>query len=301
MGAEIKTNEITGELKHIVFQGENHFLIGNFLHDKGLITAKGNLASPQIGITYKLTGSWEASPRYGKQFRIDRHETILPQDPSGIFKYLVRICKYVGPSVGNDLVKRYGSNTLHILKMNPDRVAAETKGITFDRAREIQKALLLNETYERVQVELFDLLDIPGMRKSIVHDLIDVYKDNAPAIIKGNPYILTQFNGIGFLLADRVAIIKAGLPRDHIERKKAAAIHTIKENMQDGHIWIERIELISKIKQLIQVTSSEDGIDDLITSGFFEEIDGQIAMASAASDERAIAEFIAGGACAEFC
>ncbi|MFH1152652.1 MAG: helix-hairpin-helix domain-containing protein [Pseudomonadota bacterium] len=288
---------IQGILERIVFQGEGGFLIGNFKvpGNPFLITAKGTVMSPQVGVEYKLTGEWVSDPRYGDQLRIDRYETIMPQDKSGIFKYLVRICQYVGPSIGNDLVNRYGEETINILKTDPGRVALETRGITPARAEEIKEALLANEVNERVQVELEALLNIPGMRKSLIGDLIEEYKDNAPAMVKGNPYFLTQFHGIGFMLADRVAIIKVGIPRDHIERKKAAAIHSIKKNMEDGNVWIHRNDLLSMVKKLIQVPDPEDGINELIQTGVFEEENGCLALATAAADERLIARFIAGG------
>jgi exodeoxyribonuclease V alpha subunit len=284
-------------LDRIVFSNDSGFLIGSF-KIPGLATpikALGTILAPQIDIEYKLTGHWEDDAKFGKQLRIERHETILPQDKGGIFKYLVRMCKYVGVATGNALINKYGTDTLNIMKVDPGRVALEIKGITLEKAEEIQGALLENEENERIQVELEALLDVPGMRKSLISDLMEDYKGNAAEKVRQNPYFLTEFHGIGFTMADRVALINVGIKRDHIERKKAAAYFAIREHMKEGHVWIRRSDLLMRIGVLIQVSSPEEGIEALVDDGVVNFREGSLATAKAAADEKRIADFIAGG------
>lgn len=289
---------LQGVLDYIVHANtENNFLIGKF-KIPGIsipIKALGTICSPQIDLEYKLIGHWEENSKFGKQLRIDRHETILPMDKKGIFNYLVRIVEYVGVATGNVLVNKYGTDTLNIMKLDPGRIALEIKGITLEKAEEIQKTLLDNAERERTQVELEVLLDVPGMRKSLISDLMEDYKGNAPEMVRKNPYFLTEFHGIGFTMADRVALINVGIKRDHIERKKAAAYFAIREHMREGHVWIRRTDLLMRIGALIQVPKPEEGIDALVDSGAVEFQEGSLATAKAAADEKRIADFIAGG------
>jgi ATP-dependent exoDNAse (exonuclease V) alpha subunit len=288
---------IQGILDRIVFSNEKGFLIGSFKVSGLPIPIKdlGTILAPQVDIEYKLTGHWETDVKFGKQLRIERHEAILPQDKGGIFKYLVRMCKYVGVATGNDLINKYGTDTLNIMKIDPGRIALEIKGITLEKAEEIQKGLLENEENERIQVELEALLDVPGMRKSLISDLMEEYKGNSAEKVRQNPYFLTEFHGIGFTLADKVALLRVGIERDHIERKKAAAYFAIREHMRDGHVWIRGTDLLMRISALIQVSHPEEGIEALIGNGTVDFRDGSLATAKAAADEKKIADFIAGG------
>lgn len=287
--------EVRGLLDKIIYQNDNGFLIASFLSDGGAITALGTLINPQVDLDYQLTGEWSETSTHGKQFKFSGHRTMLPQDPNGIFKYIVRICKYVGVEVGNDLVNRYKGETLNVLRLDPDRVSKETKGLTLARAEEIRKSLIDNQKNEQVQVDLEALLDVPGMRKALVKELIDEYRDNAPAKIKENPYILTDFHRVGFLMADKVAVLKVGIARDHVKRKMAATLHCIKENMQEGNVWILKAELITKITDLIQVSEPDAGIKELLKKGKIVKKRGAYATTKASKDEEAIAKFLIGG------
>ncbi len=280
-------------LNKIIFQNDNGFIIGAFTdHQGNKLSCLGNMVNPQIDMDYVLTGYYEDSHKFGEQFKFSIYETILPIDANGIFKYITRICKWVGSTVGNAIVDKYGDQTLQIMKTDPERLSKEISGITFSRAHEIQATLLNNEVNEKVMVELESLLDVPGMRKSLSGDLIRDYKSQAAEAIKGNPYILTSFHGIGFPLADRVAL-NIGYARDSIERKKAAAMHCIKQNMQEGSTWISTEKFINEIQILIQVPNLADGVHALISDEILVNDGDFFALAGPADDEEYIAGVVA--------
>lgn len=287
--------QIKGILARIIFQKDS-FLIGCFeevvegvdFHQQFI--ALGSIINPQINLEYILTGRWEDVPRYGSQFKFSSFETIQPSDTNGIYKYIVRICKFVGPTVGTRIVEEFGEQTLDIMKADPEMIATKIKGITFERAKEIQITLLENESNEKLMVELESLLDVPGVRKNLPAELIKKYKSNAAEAIKNNPYILTEFHGIGFPLADRVAL-HIGYARDGIERKKAATLYCMKQNMKiDGNVWIRNSDLINKIREFIQVPDLSEGIYALIDEEVIVSENGYFALAWSATDESYIAE-----------
>jgi len=249
--------------KTIFYKQETSFVIGIFLdpETKKEFTAKGTIVSFQTGLTYKLTGKMEENGNYGEQLNFSSFETVLPRDENGIFKYITRICKWVGNKTGNELVDTFGPDTLTVMKNEPEKIAL-IKGITRERALEIQATLLDNEKTEAVMVELGTLLDIPGLRKNLPTDLITKFGSNAAEIVKKNPYILTSFHGTSFILADRVAIDIGTDPRS-IERKKAATCHIIKERMSNGNVWVEERELIQETALLIGVMGCDEGVKSL--------------------------------------
>lgn len=291
MNQEFKT--ITGELIRIVFQNvETGFIIGSVLTNGNPVTVKGNILSPQIGMVYKLTGQWVSDKKYGDQFQIKSFQTVQPIDPTTIYKYLVRVVKWVGPAVGNDLIDAFGGKTLEILKTDPGQVSDKIRGISYQKAVEIQGFLMANEINEKVMVELWAMLDIPGMRKALPGELVEKYQSNAADVIKQNPYILTDFSGVGFPLADRVAL-NVGYAPDGIERKKAAVLYTMEQiGALQGDIWISRRGLVEKSVELVNIQNIDDGIDALVVNGKLEEESGNYALIYLAENERYIAEKI---------
>jgi exodeoxyribonuclease V alpha subunit len=268
--ADTASITITATLDRIIFQKEETgFIIGQFFDAEAAgsrLTAVGTMINPQISMEYRLTGGWEDNPRFGKQFKFSQFSMIIPHDTNGIYKYIVRVCKFVAASRGQQIIDTYGKTALDVMKNEPERLSADVHGITLDRAKEIQAALLANELNESVMVELGSILDVPGIRKSLLGQLVEKYKSNAPAMVRENPYRLTQFSGVGFLLADRVAV-HIGFPRDSVFRKEAAACHIIEQTMQEGSVWIHIDELLSKMKELIQVVDLDEGVRSLLKRG----------------------------------
>ncbi|MBI9090734.1 MAG: hypothetical protein JEZ12_16070 [Desulfobacterium sp.] len=283
---------MTGELCRIVYRNDNNFLIGSFQGPAGMFTAIGSIINPQVNMEYALTGEWQDTSKYGQQFKFSRYQSVQPVDANGIFKYIVRTCKFVGSTVGNRLLDAYGDQTLVIMKTDPDRVAMETPGITLERAKEIQKTLIDNEQNESVMVELEALLDVQGMRKSLAGELIHAFGNNAGDVVRGNPYTLTHFHGIGFALADRVAL-NLEYPRDGIERKKAATVHAMGEVVKEGSIWIDKPGLVEKVRELIQISKLEEGVEALLEDETMVEVDGDVAFTPLANDETMVAEMLA--------
>jgi exodeoxyribonuclease V alpha subunit len=281
--------QIEGTLSRIIFKNDNGFVIGSFIDQhNNTFSAYGTMVNPQIDMGYLFTGQWVDSPKYGKQFEFTSYETQMPLDPRGIFNYIVRICRFVGSSVGNALLDKYGEKTLHVLKTDPGKVAEDIRGITLVRAKEIQKTLLENEMSEQIMVQLEAILDVQGMRKSLAGILYAEFKSDAAEVVKSNPYIITNFAGIGFPLADRVALHN-GIARDDIERKKAAAKFCLLQNMNNGSTWMRLKDLLHEIYALIQVHDIEAGVYSLIDDGDFTIHDDLIAFTHVARDEQHIA------------
>lgn len=291
MTNESEILEVT--ISRITFQNGTGFVIlGIVDHQGNKLSALGNMINPQVNMNYILTGEYQDNSTYGQQFKFSSYETVMPVDTNGIFKYITRICKFVGASTGNAIIDKYGKDTLSVMKNNPQKLALQINGITIHRAKEIQAILWENEKTEAIMIELETLLDVPGMRKNLPGELIKAYKSDAAEMVKDNPYILTYFRGISFFLADLVAL-NIGFKRDSIYRKKAATGHVMVENMRDGNIWIYKDELHIKVNELIQVPKLAAGIESLIyDDGACVEKEKHYAMAAPAKDEELIADIV---------
>jgi len=263
-----KKNQISGTIEKIRFQ-QDGFVIGDFRNNAkspSFFSILGDMINPQVGMEYKLTGKWYDDPVYKLQFKFSSFETVKPSDLQGIFKYIVRICKFVGPEVGKKIIYKFGEKTLDVMKNDPDSISTSINRITHKRALEIQESLRANEENEKLMVELEAMLNVPGMHKSVAPKLIEMFKSSAAEILKNNPYILTHVKGIGFSLADRVALAN-GFDRESIHRKRAACLHVISEIMTTGSVWVPRKKLVDDMKELIHVKDVMYGVTSLVNDG----------------------------------
>lgn len=244
---------LEGTLNHIRFQNDKNFLIGMFQDGKREHCALGVIHLPEAGQIYRLFGKWMDDSKWGRQFKFDRYEIIIPKDELGIFRYLVKTAKFVGPIVGKRIIDKYGDTALDVLTAEPERVASEISGITLTRAHEIQKALIDNKALESVMVELEATLGGTGIRRSVYDDLITRFGVDAVKVLKEQPYdVLCSCNGCGFLTADKVAIDRLSIDRQDIGRQKAAVLHALEANQQGGgHTWMKTDVLLTQAQALI--------------------------------------------------
>lgn len=286
----------SGVLASIIYKSDksgSNFMIGQFNGVNRQFTAKGDMFQPEIGVDYKLRGQWELNDKFGKQFKFYWHEVNTPTTSRGMYVYLVRICKWIGPSIANQICDVYGDKALLILKESPAMVAAQIKGITYDRAKEIQAALISNDEYESVMVKLEAIFStIKNIPKTLLPKLVKEYGANAVKNLKENPYKLTKIRGIGFHTADEIAL-GIGFDRTSAKRERAAVWHVINESMQTSNsIWISMDEIFSKTSALIGVQGF-DGLFRLQQSGAVVDHEGGFyAIKEADADESYIAQKI---------
>lgn len=276
------------------------FTIAEFWHPEitgaGTFTGKGSIVNPREGLTVTLTnGTWKKHTYLGKtsqQFNFEFGKVEAPTDVAGIYRYLVKHAKFVGPGIGQRLVDKYGEKTLDELRNNPARVAFEIKGLTRERAVTISEELKQNEENEQAMVELEGLLgDIAGLPKSLIPAMIREYGPAAADAIRENPYRLTMFAGVGFTLADRVAIEKLEIAKDSMYRKQAAVRHVLSEIMQSGHVWAQRVQVIEDCLGLIGF-NVEDAVTKMIEALALSERGEHVTTISAAVNERWIASVV---------
>jgi len=298
----METTTITATYNRAIYNNtDTNFLIGSFSPQKrqsGIpmqFAAKGGLVNPQVGMDYKLTGRWDFDERYGKQFAFDVYETIKPTDANGIYRYLVRVAKWVGPSIAATLVDIYEDKTLDVLKSDPEIVAAEIPGISLKRATTIQNTLQRNEAIETILVDLLEILSVPGMLRALPMRLINKHKGMAADLVRENPYMLTEFPGVGFSLADLVAIEKLKIKPDSEFRIRAAINHSIKECLKEtGSTWAYLEEIINSTRLLISqsIEKITPVAEEMIAKKEIAENSGRVTLLNIDGDESLIANKI---------
>lgn len=286
---------ITGTLDRIRFSKDG-FLIGEFFTaDKqpgqpGCFAALGTMFNPELEMQFKLFGEWANDPKWGKQFRFASYESIRPKDKSGIYKYLVRTCKFVGPKIAERLIEKYGEDTLQVMMDLPVLVSTEINGLTRKKTIEISDTLKLDKHNAAQLIELENMLSVPGIPKKLAELLIVKYKSDAVAKVKDNPYMLIEENRVGFLLADRVAV-SIGFDRQSLFRKEAVISHSLDDLCQGhGNVWVNEGLLIAFAESLVpEVKNVDEGLVQLLEDEKITEEDGFISPIRLANNETFIA------------
>ncbi len=280
--------ELRGVLGGIKFHQAN-FFIGE-LEDGS--TVKGNMLSPQVGLEYAFRGRWERHPRWGEQFAFADYRASYPTDLVGIQLYLMENAKWIGPEISKRLVKTYGRESLGICKTDPERVAREISGVTLHRAQEISAMLRSNEANENLQIALNELLGGTRISRRALNQIVEKWKQEAPARIRENPYALIEaIDGVGFLTADEIAR-KVGYDFSGAPRIRAGVLHTLREQaFGHGHTCLPLERLLEEAEKILRVAQGRIGevVPGLEHDGLVVCVDGFVYLKSYCDDERLIA------------
>ena len=98
--------EIKGEIKEIIFQNEiNSYTIAVLQTETEELTVVGYLPFITIGDSLKLEGKYVEHQEYGRQFKIDTFEKIMPETLDSLERYLGNgTIKGVGPATAKRIV-----------------------------------------------------------------------------------------------------------------------------------------------------------------------------------------------------
>ena len=81
--------QITGEIVNIIYQNEiNSYTIAEFETEEELTTVVGYLPFINAGDTLTLTGKFVEHKEYGRQFKIDTFEKLMPKTTEALERYL---------------------------------------------------------------------------------------------------------------------------------------------------------------------------------------------------------------------
>lgn len=266
-------NCVLVRLKHpkTPLQNKQTWCIAEFTNHekKKTFTGIGNIINPSINMEYSLlNGQWVPNTYMGRtedQFQFEYAQIEQPKDEKGISMYLSKYINGLGFNKISQILNEFGIDTIEKLKNSPSIIALKIKGISKEFANEISETLLKMEEIEQQIIELESVLgDIKGLPKKAGEWLINNYGASAYDELKMNPYILTRMPGIGFLLADKVAIESFQIKPDSIFRQQAGIEHILKQENNKGNVWADT----KSVKYQATVLLGQD-----IEAGYGELID----------------------------
>ena len=244
--------EIKGEVADIIYQNEiNSYTISTFETEDELVTIVGYLPFITSGDTLKLFGRFVEHKDYGRQFKVDTFEKIMPETLSALEKYLGNgNVKGIGEVTARKIIRKFGDDTINIFKFEPERLA-EIKGITKAKALEMSQSFL--ENWEVWQIVGFlERFKIGAEHAKKVYNLLGV---NAIEQIEGNPYILIDIaRGVDFKQIDAMAL-DLGISYDNKKRVESGIKYALIKATYNGHSCVVKENLIEFVITLLDVTT----------------------------------------------
>ena len=210
----------------------------------------------------RVLGQWVHDRRYGEQVRVDEARPLPPSDEATLTAYLRRV-RHVGRKRAQALVDRYGTaGVLDAIDRDP-AAAFGTVGLSAHRAQEAARSW--HEL--RVTRQLHMLLAAHGLAY-LVRRLAVEYGPTAHRVVANNPYELTRVFGVGFAIADRIAMAAAGGEGEPPGRPRAALVHLLSEAERNGSTCLPEFALVAGARELLGDDAADaDLIDELVAAG----------------------------------
>ena len=244
---------IAGSVEKILYTNEeNHYTVAQLLPEgRGRVEPViivGNLAALNLGETVRAQGRWVNHKQFGRQFAVEKFESVLPRTIVGIQKYLGSgLVKGIGAKFADRIVEKFGEQTLEIIDHFSGKLR-EVEGIGPERAKRIKEAWTTQKSIRDIMI----FLQGHGVGSAHAAKIFRQYGDNAIVVVRENPYQLAKdITGIGFRTADGIAA-KLGIAADSIHRLKAGLVHTLERAASEGHTCLPREELIRNACELLE-------------------------------------------------
>ena len=254
--------ELVGEVGDIIYYNEtNSYMIAEFDTEEEQTTIVGYLPFVASADNLKVIGNFVEHKKYGRQFKVETFEKLMPQTVGALEKYLANgNIKGVGEALAKRIVSRFGEDTIQIIKTEPQRLA-EVKGISKAKAIEIAESFL--ENWEVWQIVGF--LERFGIGAEFAKKVYELLGVNAIEQIEKDPYILIDIaRGVDFKQIDKMAL-DLGIRYDNDKRIRSGIKYALIRATYNGHACVIKENLIEFVISLLDVMSEniEDGLIEL--------------------------------------
>ena len=217
----------------------------NIVHEAKVV---GHYLPVVEGIRVDMTGEWQKNSKYGVQFAMESFKEVVQPTRHGIEAYLSSgLIKGIGPKTAALIYDTFGVESLDVLDQSPSDLL-KVKGISEMKLRKIIDSYIVS----RGAREIVSLLVPYGITPNRAVKIFKHFGPDAVDIARKHPYRLCEISGIGFSIADSIAI-SMGLDLKSPERIAAALLHTLKDaESKGGHLCLEKTLFIESCVELLK-------------------------------------------------
>ena len=226
---------IKGNLKKIIFSGDNGYTVGLFKIKDGseefqeltnsIITFTGYFHELNENDTYILYGNFSLHNKYGEQFVVSSYERVKPEEKDSIVEFLSSgLFKGIGEKKALKIVEVLGNKTLEIILNNPDNLLL----IPTITKRQVD---ILHNTLVEYESSYNTILRLSSMGFNTKDSMLiyNKYKQKTDDIIDNNLYTLYKdIKDISFKNIDKIALDN-NYSKDDIRRVVATIFYALTE------------------------------------------------------------------------
>jgi exodeoxyribonuclease V alpha subunit len=233
--------------------------LGTASGDAMAVGPLAGLAGQAEGSFVALEGEWEDHTVHGRQFRSTAWLDGSPRTLEGLRIWLASAgIKGVGDALAARIVDKFGLELPGVLHDSPQRLL-EVNGIGHARAQTIRQAWNRDEEGRALTMLLRGL----GLTQRMTERIRERYGDQTMHVVTQQPFQLAEeISGIGFRTADQLARTQ-GLPPDDPARVRAAVLHVLDQESEQGHCFLTFSQLQQAVAAL---TVPTDGLADAVAS-----------------------------------
>lgn len=212
-------------------------------------SVSGSIPLMEVGRTYRAEGEWTTHPKYGPQFHVGTEQVaqeVLPVTRDGLYAYLSSgIISGIGPKYADRILDKFGSLTPDIIENHPE-LLEQVPGIGQKRRERIHDSWMSGKAIQ----SLAQLLAPYHVSVKKILKIYGQFGDKSVAIVKKNPYRLIEIAGIGFKIADALAL-KMGVQKDSPFRIEAGTFFCLEQQEQRGNVCANHQSLLWDCQQLL--------------------------------------------------
>jgi len=242
--------EIKGQITDIIYENEiNGYMVAEFKTKEEETVITGYLPFINNGDSLKATGKYVTHQEYGRQFKVETFEKIMPETLDALERYLAGgIITGVGPATAKKIIDKFGEETIYVLRFEPDKLS-NVKGINAEKAVRISE-----EFSEKWGLwEIVGFLEKFGISAQNSKKVYEVFGKEAIDEIEANPYMLLDITyGVDFKKIDKMAL-DLGLAGNDEKRIESAIRYSLALASNNGNTCVEKQNLITYVQELLNV------------------------------------------------
>lgn len=267
---EQKTDKLVGTVEKILFKNQDNGYHVLNVEMEVLKDITVTLNHPNIfeGFTYEFIGEYTTHPKFGKQFKANSAQEILPSTIEGLKSYLASsFFPGIGPVIANRVINHFGENVIEVFNNDIEKLLT-VPGISQRKLEAIKDSWEKNKEVNDVMM----FLKQHGISTLYAKKIYEFYGKNCVSQIISNPYKLCRdISGIGFLYADKVAL-QIGFDSVGLNRIQACIYYILEQGSSDGHCYLYENQIVTKSTELLKVDLKDKVSESLNTLDRLDEI-----------------------------
>lgn len=218
-------DEVQGYINSVLFKNEvTSYIIARIKLDQKKdesIVVVGYFELPKKQELCRYYGSFIDHPRYGRQFKVDSMEKLMPTDEEAIIRYLSSsMFPKVGPKAAEKVIEALGLDCLKMIQQ--DNSVLNRVNIK----EPLKEAIIKGLVYSTRLDEAIKLFVGHGIEMKYLIKMDSTYGDKLVETVLNNPYVMVRdIDGIGFKTCDRIAA-SLGIEQHDSRRIEALIVYS---------------------------------------------------------------------------